>query len=71
MSNKSSNNSSENEVENLTGEIRNDELSGSRQTKRADSAPVTQEDMKGLMKEVMLEMSRPPEVEKLPGITVP
>jgi hypothetical protein len=27
--------------------------------------------MKGLMKEVMLEMSRPPEVEKLPGITVP
>ena len=39
----------------------------SRRTSSVSKIPVTREDLKGMMKEVLLEMNRSPEIEKLPG----
>ncbi|MCJ7630955.1 hypothetical protein MUP77_00945, partial [Candidatus Bathyarchaeota archaeon] len=72
---------SENGVENLTGdtrqltgELRNEEMSESRRRRISPvsdkNISVTQEGLRAIMKDIMLEMSRPAEVEKLPGIAV-
>ena len=39
----------------------------SRRTSSVSKIPVTREDLKGMMKEVMHEMNRSPEIGKLPG----
>ncbi|MCJ7632050.1 hypothetical protein MUP77_06605 [Candidatus Bathyarchaeota archaeon] len=73
---------SENGVENLTGdtrqltgELRNEEMSESRRRRISPvsdkNISVTPESLRAMMKGIMLEMSRPAEVEKLPGISVP
>ncbi|MCJ7630984.1 hypothetical protein MUP77_01090, partial [Candidatus Bathyarchaeota archaeon] len=72
---------SENGVENLTGdtrqltgELRNEEMSESRRRRISPvsdkNISVTPESLRAMMKDLMLEMSRPAEVEKLPGIPV-